>query len=105
MKRFFWAPKTHVKPIFSFFFFFTIFCLLKPLFHQTLFSALHYPLKRQSQLQQTTNFATSFLVFDKNKVRNFMRIVCQQTILMKFHALFVIFENATKFEIVVCCKL
>ena len=30
-----------------------------------------------------------------------MRIVCQQTILMKNHALFVIFENASKFE----CRL
>ena len=29
-----------------------------------------------------------------------MRIVCQQTILMKYHALFVIFVKATKFEIV-----
>ena len=27
-----------------------------------------------------------------------MRIVCQQTILMKYHALLVIFENAAKFE-------
>ena len=26
-----------------------------------------------------------------------MRIVCQQTILMKYHALFVIFEKAGKF--------
>ena len=34
-----------------------------------------------------------------------MRIVCQQTILMKYHALFVIFEEAAKFAIVVCCKL
>ena len=34
-----------------------------------------------------------------------MKIVCQQTILMKYHALFVIFEKAAKFEIVVCCKL
>ena len=34
-----------------------------------------------------------------------MRIVCWQTILMKYHTLFVIFENAAKFEIVVCCKL
>ena len=34
-----------------------------------------------------------------------MRIVCQQTILMKYHALFVIFEKAAKSEIVVCCKL
>ena len=32
-----------------------------------------------------------------------MRIVCQQTILMKY-ALFVIFEKAEKFEIAVCCK-
>ena len=28
-----------------------------------------------------------------------MRIVCQQTILMKYHALLVIFEKAAKFEI------
>ena len=28
-----------------------------------------------------------------------MRIVCQQTILMKYHALFVIFEKAAKFKI------
>ena len=28
-----------------------------------------------------------------------MRIVCQQTILIKYHALFVIFEKAAKFEI------
>ena len=34
-----------------------------------------------------------------------MRMVCQRRILMKYHALFVIFEKAAKFEIVVCCKL
>ena len=34
-----------------------------------------------------------------------MRIVCQQTILMKYHALLVIYEKAVKFEIIVCCKL
>ena len=33
-----------------------------------------------------------------------MRISCQQTILMKY-AIFIIFEKAAKFEIVVCCKL
>ena len=65
----------------------------------------YLPLKRQSRLQQTTNFVAFFLVFDKNKVWYFMRIVCQQTILMKGHALFVIFEKAAKFEIVICCKL
>ena len=34
-----------------------------------------------------------------------MRIVYQQTILLKYHALFVILEKEAKFEIVVCCKL
>ena len=34
-----------------------------------------------------------------------MRIVCQETILMKYNALFVIFEKAANFEIVVCWKL
>ena len=36
-----------------------------------------------------------------------MRIVCQQTILIKYmyHALYVIFEKAAKFEIVICCKM
>ena len=34
-----------------------------------------------------------------------MRIVCQQMILMKYHALFVILEKAAKFEIVFCYKL
>ena len=28
-----------------------------------------------------------------------MRIACQQTILLKYHALFVIFEKAAKFEL------
>ena len=34
-----------------------------------------------------------------------MSIVCQQTILMKYHALFVIFEKAAKFLIVNCSEL
>ena len=34
-----------------------------------------------------------------------MRIVCQQTILMKYNTLIVIFEKEEKIEIVVCCKL
>ena len=34
------------------------------------------------------------------KQTNYMRIVCQKTILMKDHAFFVIFEKAAKFEIV-----
>ena len=49
-------------------------------------------------------FCDIFPTFRKNKVWYFMRIVCQQ-ILVKYHALFVIFEKAAKFEIVVCCKL
>ena len=51
----------------------------------------------------TANFAASFLIFDKTKVY-YMRIVCNQTTLIKYHALFVIFEKAAKFPIVVCCK-
>ena len=70
-----------------------------------LYLMLFNPVKRQSRLQQMTNFVTSFLIFDKNKVWYYMRIVCQKTILMKCHALFVIFEKAAKFAIVVCCKL
>ena len=34
-----------------------------------------------------------------------MRIVCQQTIIIKYHALFVIFEKATKFVFAASCKL
>ena len=63
-------------------------------------------LKRQSQLQQTPKLATSFLIFEKNyKVWYFLRIVCQLTILIKYHTLLSIFEKAAQFEIVVCCKL
>ena len=29
---------------------------------------LHQPLKPQSQLQQAANFATSFLIFERNKL-------------------------------------
>ena len=46
-----------------------------------------------------------FSIFEINKVRYFMRIVCQQTILMKHHALLLFSEKAAKFETVVCCKL
>ena len=34
-----------------------------------------------------------------------MRIVCLQTILMEYHAFFVIFEKAAKFVSVFFCKL
>ena len=46
-------------------------------------------------------FAIFFLIFNKNKVWYYMRIVFQQTILLKYHALYIIFEKAGKFEIVV----
>ena len=49
-------------------------------------------------------FRGIFPNFEKNKVWYFMRIICQQTILMKYHALFISFEKAAKFEIVICCK-
>ena len=41
--------------------------------------------------------------FQKKKVWYYMRIVCQQTSLTKYHALFVIFEKAAK--IWNCCLL
>ena len=50
-------------------------------------------------------FCDIFPNLQKNKVWHFMRIVCQQTILMKYHAFFVSFKKAAKFEIVICCKL
>ena len=50
----------------------------------------------KSWLQQTTNLVTSFLILDKDKEWYFMRIVCWQTILKKYHALFVIFEKNIK---------
>ena len=57
------------------------------------------PLKRrQSGLQQMANIVTSFLIFKKNNAFYFL----MQAILIKYHALCVIFENITKFEIVVC---
>ena len=34
-----------------------------------------------------------------------MKIVCPQTILMKYHALSIIFEKAAKNDIAVCCKI
>ena len=46
-----------------------------------------------------------FQIFRKNKEWYYMRIVCQQMILMKYHALFVILEEASTFDILVCCKL
>ena len=48
-------------------------------------------LKRKSRLQQTINFVKYFLIFEGNRECYYMRIVCQQrTILVKYHALFVI---------------
>ena len=57
------------------------------------------PLESESQLQQTTNFATSFPIFEKNKVRYFMRIICQQTIFMKYYALLVLSEKASNLKL------
>ena len=71
-------------------------CLFKRLLKTFQKMTKEEDLKSQSQLQQTTNFGISFPIFDKNKVY-YMRIVCQQTILMKYHALFVTFEKAAKF--------
>ena len=42
-------------------------------------------------------FCDIFPNFERNNEWYFMRIVCQQTILMNYHALFVIFEKVAKF--------
>ena len=41
----------------------------------------------------------------ESSLKQFDGVFSQQTILMKYHELFVIFEKAANFEIVVCCKL
>ena len=47
-------------------------------------------------MQASIPLSTSFqFLFKKNKVWNFMRIVCQQTILVKYHVLIVILEKNT----------
>ena len=64
--------------------------------------------KKKTFFQKHTaadNKLYDLLIFLKNKVWYFMKIACQKTILMKYHALFVIFEKAANFENVVCCKL
>ena len=60
--------------------------------------------KKKKQIKQTNKK-------NKNKkskeIKNDIsgEIICQQTILMKYHVLFVIFEKEAKFEIIVCFKL
>ena len=46
-------------------------------------------------------FCNTILIFEKNKVWYFMRIICWQMILMKYHALFASFDKAVKMEFVV----
>ena len=48
-------------------------------------------------------FCDIFPNFLKNKVLYFMRIVCHQTVLMKYYSLFVNFEKSSKFFN--CCLL
>ena len=79
-----------------------------PPFFVSQFSCWNFPLlalKAPIMTAAGDKFCNIFPSFQQKKVWYFMRIVCQQTILMKYHALFVIFEKAAKFEIVVCCKL
>ena len=56
------------------------------------------------------NFAWGIQVKKRAKIRNRHNQAPQltqlaKTILMKYHTLFVIFEKAAKFNVVVCCKL
>ena len=61
-----------------------------------IFLSIILTLKAPITTAANRKFWTSFLIFEKNKVWYFMRIVCQQTIPMKYHALFVNFEKAAK---------
>ena len=65
----------------------------------------NYPLKRQSWLQQTTNFASSFLIFGKIRYDISWESSARRFSWNITPLIFVIFEKATKFEIAVCCKL
>ena len=59
-------------------------------------------------LQTTSQNNQAFPVFSEysqNHNCSRRQILWQQAILMKYHALFINFENAAKFEIVVCCKI
>ena len=56
------------------------------------------PLKRQSRLQQTTNFATSFLIFKKSgMIFHENRLPADDS--HEYHALFVIFVKATNLQL------
>ena len=62
-------------------------------------------LKAPNTAAADDKFCEIFPNFRKHKARYLMRFVCQQTILMKYHSLFRIFEKTAKFEFVVCCKV
>ena len=62
--------------------------LTLPIYHQMIPNLL--TLKEPITTAADDKFCEIFPKFRKNKVY-FMRIVCQQTILMKYHAFFVIF--------------
>ena len=66
---------------------------------------IYFNLKAPITTAAYNKFCDIFPSFRQTKLLYFMRIVCQQTIYIKYHAFFVIFEKAAKFDIVVCCKL
>ena len=67
-------------------------CVFKSLYYAYAISKF-LTLKAPITTAADDKFWEIFPNFQKNKVWYFMRIVCQQTILMKYHALFVIFEK------------
>ena len=69
------------------------------------FKLIEFTLKTPITTAADDKFCDNFLNFRKKKIEYFMRIVCQQTILLKYHALFVNFEKSATFETVVCYKL
>ena len=53
----------------------------------------YFSLKEPITTAKDVNICTSLLIFEINKVWYFMRIVCQQMILMIYHALFLFLKK------------
>ena len=74
---------------------------LKEIFEKVDFEKKQQPTKKHVGKEKISNFAVFFFSKITNKAWYFMRIVCWQTILMKYHTLFLskIWKDFTKFVI------
>ena len=65
---------------------------------------VHWSIKRQSRLQQTTNFATSLLIFEKIRYDISWELSASKQSSWNIMPYFLFLKKAAKFLIVVCCK-